>query len=131
MRFDATRGAVLVLFSGLLVVVTGCVGETSGPVADVDDLAKLDPAPQFDPVTPGDETAGGETVVPPVVVPKATPKKKVPKKGKDEGFDEELPMIPVEQAGAMVALEAVGAEVKLDFRDRIIDVDLKGAEFDD
>ena len=126
MRFHATLGRLPILLAGLLIAVAGCGGETDETVAGVDNSAELDPAPQFDPVTPG-----GDQVVPPIPVPKVIPRKKVPRKGSDEGFDEDQPMIPVEQAGAMIALEAIGAEVKLDFRDRIVAVDLKGTEFDD
>ena len=127
MRFHLRPGPLTMLLVGLLAA--GCGGETD------DTVVELDPAPQFDPVTSGGDQAGGDTLDPPKTVPKVTPRKKVPSKGIDEGFDEgfdeDLPMIPVEQAGAMVALEAIGAEVKLDFRDRIVDVDLKGTEFDD
>ena len=126
MRFHATLGRLPILLAGLLIAVAGCGGETDETVAGVDNSAELDPAPQFEPVIPG-----GDQVVPPIPVPKVIPRKKVPRKGTDEDFDEDQPMIPVEQAGAMIALEAIGAEVKLDFRDRIVGVDLKGTEFDD
>ena len=124
MRFHATFG----LLAGLLLIVAGCAeGGPDQPVADAVDLA---PAPEFDPVTSGGDPAAPSLPVP--KIDKKTPARKtVVKKGDDEGFDEDLPMIPVEQAGAMVALEAIGGEMKLDFRDRIVEVDLKGTEMDD
>jgi len=66
----------------------------------------------------------------PNILPAPQPKPK-PVKGKDEPFDPDKPMIPVEQAGALVALQAVGAEIKLDFRDRVVNVDMKGTELSD
>ena len=126
MRFHAT----VFLLAGLLLIVAGCAEGPDEPVADA---VELTPAPEFDPVTPG-----GDPDSPSVPVPKVDKKtsakkvaKKVAKKGDDEGFDEDLPMVPVEQAGAMVALEAIGGEMKLDFRDRIVEIDLKGTEMDD
>ena len=66
----------------------------------------------------------------PNILPAPQPRPK-PAKGKEEPFDPDRPMIPVEQAGAMVALEAIGAEIKLDFRDRVVGIDMKGTELDD
>jgi len=131
MRFHATFGLFPILLAGLLFFVAGCGGETDETVAGVDNSADVDPAPQFDPVAAGGDQDGGKTDALPIPVPKVVPRKKVLRKGIDEDFDEDQPMIPVEQAGAMIALEAIGAEVKLDFRDRIVDVDLKGTDFGD
>ena len=121
------------LMAGLMVsaiLVAGCGGDSDEVPGDDGNSAELQPAPEFDSVA-----TTGQPGTLPISLPKVdvTPPiaKPVPKKGVDEGFDDDLPMIPVEQAGAMVALEAVGAEVKLDFRDRIVAVDLKGTEFDD
>ena len=66
----------------------------------------------------------------PNILPAPQPRPK-PTKGKEEPFDPDRPMIPVEQAGALVALEAVGAEIKLDFRDRVVNIDMKGTELSD
>ena len=127
MRFHAT----FFLLASLLLIVAGCAqGEPDEPVADA---VELTPAPEFEPVTPGDDPGTPSLPVPKVDKKPSVKKgaKKVARKGDDEGFDEDLPMVPVEQAGAMVALEAIGGEMKLDFRDRIVEIDLKGTEMDD
>ncbi len=115
---------------GTAILVAGCGGDSDEVPGDDANSAELQSAPEFDSVA-----ATGQPATLPIAIPKVdvTPPiaKPVAKKGVDEAFDEDLPTIPVEQAGAMVALEAVGAEVKLDFRDRIVAVDLKGTEFDD
>jgi len=128
MRILLAPGCLALLLAGLMITVVGCGGEDESLAGD-GVSAGLDPAPEFDSVA-----ADGISANLLIPVPKAvseTPKKKIARKGIDEGFDEDEPMTPVEQAGALMALEAIGAEVKLDFRDRIVDVDLKGTEFDD
>ena len=133
MRIHLAPGRLALLLAGLMFTVVGCGGEDESLVGD-GGSAQLDPAPEFDLVAAEARASGGDSAVPPIPVPKADsdkPKKKIARKGIDEGFDEDEPMTPVEQAGALVALEAIGAKVKLDFRDRIVAVDLKGTEFDD
>ena len=132
MRIHLARGRLALLLAGLMFTVVGCGGDEESVGGD-GGSAQRDPAPQFDSVAANARASAADSAQPPIPVPKAVSDKpkKVARKGTYEGFVEDLPMFPVEQAGAMVALEAVGAEVKLDFRDRIVGVDLKGTDFDD